>query len=399
MVASMDRAVDVVVIGAGPGGSTAARYAALGGAKTLLLEKRTEIGTPVRCGEGVAKRWLEEIGLSPSRAFIAHEVEGARIVAPDGTALLVDERRGGNETGYVLERDLFDRHLAKEAAKAGAEILVRASAVGLLKEDGRVVGARCEHFADSFDVRAKVVIGADGFESQVGRWAGLETHLRTRDIDGCLQYTLVGADGDPRFNDFYLGSCAPGGYAWTFWKGPDTANVGIGVNLSKIRDRADVKKYLDAHIARTPGLAKGEVIEEVAGAVSVSLPLERTVAPGLMLVGDAARLIDPLTGGGILNACLSGKYAGEVAAEAVRSGDAGLAALGAYERRWRGRLEEELSRHYVLKERLLRLDDETINKILRAISEMDIRRMTVKDVLEAVRARSPEVLREFEDLL
>ena len=109
------------------------------------------------------------------------------------------------------------------------------------RQDGQVVGARCEHMGDTFDVHADVVIGADGFESQVGRWAGLETHLRTRDIDACLQYTLVGVDGDPRLNDFYLGSCAPGGYAWVFWKEADVANVGIGVNLSKIRERADAK--------------------------------------------------------------------------------------------------------------------------------------------------------------
>src|SRR3989454_9928789 len=146
---------------------------------------------------------------------------------------------------------------------------------------------------DTFDVRAKVVIGADGFESQVGRWAGLETHLRTRDIDACLQYTLVGVDGDPRLNDFYLGSCAPGGYAWVFWKDTDVANVGIGVNLSKIRERADAKKYLDRLIARTPGLARGEIVEGGAGAGSVSLPLERTVAPGGLLAGAAGRMICP----------------------------------------------------------------------------------------------------------
>src|SRR5439155_1459951 len=272
------------------------------------------------CGEGVAKRWLEEIGLTPSPEFICHEVDGARIIAPDGTTLLLDETRAGNECGYILERDLFDRFLAREAAKAGADIMIKTSAVALLREDGRVLGARCEHMGETFDVHADVVIGADGFESQVGRWAGLEAHLRTRDIDACLQYTLVGVDGDPRLNDFYLGSCAPGGYAWVFWKDRDVANVGIGVNLSKIRERADAKKYLDRLIERTPGLARGEIVEEVAGAVSVSMPLDRTVAPGVMLAGDAARLIDPLTGGGILSGCLSGRYAGEVAADAIEGG-------------------------------------------------------------------------------
>ena len=394
----MDREVDVLVVGAGPTGSTAAKYAALGGAEVLLIEKRSEIGTPVRCGEGVAKRWLEEIGLAPSREFICHEVDGARVIAPDGTTLVLDETRAGNECGYVLERDLFDRFLAREAAKAGADIMIKTSAVDLLRRDGRVVGARCEHMGDTFDVHADVVIGADGFESQVGRWAGLETHLRTRDIDACLQYTLVGVDGDPRLNDFYLGSCAPGGYAWVFWKEADVANVGIGVNLSKIRDRADAKRYLDALIERTPSLARGEIVEEVAGAVSVSLPLERTVAPGVMLAGDAARLIDPLTGGGILNGCLSGKYAGEIASEASKL-DSTEDLFQAYERRWRTRMEEELARHYLIKERLIRVDDETINKVIRAVSEIGVQRISTQSVLDAIRNRYPEVLQAFDGLL
>jgi len=395
----MDRAVDVLVVGAGPTGSTAAKYAARGGSNVLLIEKRSEIGTPVRCGEGVAKRWLEEIGLSPNAEFVCHEVDGARVIAPDGTALIVDETRAGNETGYILERDLFDRYLAKEAAKAGAEILIKTSAVGLLQVDGRVVGARCEHMGDTFDVRAQVVIGADGFESQVGRWAGLETHLRARDIDACLQYTMVGVAGDPRYNDIYLGSRAPGGYAWVFWKGPDVANVGIGVNLSKIRDRADAKRYLDDLIARTPNLAKGEVIEEVAGAVSVSMPLERTAAPGVMLAGDAARLIDPLTGGGILNGCLSGKYAGETAAEMVSAEDPAADAAAQYERRWRARLEEELARHYLIKERLIRLDDVTINKAIRSVVSAKMPRITAGAVLDAIRTHHPEILPIFEGLM
>src|SRR2546426_8670698 len=308
-------AYDVLVIGAGPGGSTAARFAARSGCRTVLIEKRAEIGVPIRCGEGIAKDWLQEIGIPPSPKFVQREVQGARVFAPDGTCLTVDAAMAGNEVGYTVDRGLFDRYLAAEAARAGAEIRIRTSAVGLLTEGGRIVGARCEHMGRTLDIRAHVVIGADGFESQVGRWAGLATHLKMRDIDACLEYTMVGVGGDPRFDDFYLGSCAPGGYAWVFWKGDDVANVGLGVNLSKVRERGEAKAYLDRFLAAHPDLARGQVLQEIAGGVSVSLPLDRTASDGLLLVGDAARVIDPVTGGGILNACITRKYAGEAARE------------------------------------------------------------------------------------
>ena len=387
---------DVLVVGAGPSGSTAARYAATSGCRTLLIEKRAETGTPVRCGEGIAKGWLAEIGVPPSPKFVAHEVQGARVHAPDGTCLTIDASLAGNEVGYTVERDQFDRYLAAEAARAGAEIRIRTSAVALLKEDGRVVGARCEHMGRTYDVRAKLVVGADGFESQVGRWAGLATHLRARDIDACLEYTMVGVEGDARFDDFYLGSCAPGGYAWVFWKGEDVANVGLGVNLSRLRDKAEVKAYLDTFLRNHPDLGQGNVLSEIAGGVSVSPPLERTVTDGCVLVGDAARMIDPLTGGGILNGCVAGRYAGEVAGEALAANDFTTSILQRYERRWKDRFEESLYRDYMLKEKLRGMDDAALNRLVRAVADVAPREITGPAVLDALRERHPEILQELD---
>lgn len=387
---------DVLVVGAGPSGSTAARYAANAGCRTLLIEKRTEIGVPVRCGEGIAKGWLEEIGVPPSAKFVAHEVQGARVFAPDGTSLTIDASLAGNEVGYTVERDLFDRYLAAEAARAGAEIRIRTSAVGLLKESGQIVGARCEHMGRTFDVRAKLVIGADGFESQVGRWAGLATPLTARDIDACIEYTMVGVEGDARFDDFYLGSCAPGGYAWVFWKGEDVANVGIGVNLSRLRDKAEAKTYLDRFLHEHPDLGRGNVLSEIAGGVSVSAPLERTVTSGCVLVGDAARITDPLTGGGIMNGCVAGRYAGEVAGQALAADDFSAAFLQRYDHRWRARFEKQLQRNYMLKERLRTMDDATLNRLVRAVANLALPQISGPAILEAMRERHPEILQELE---
>jgi digeranylgeranylglycerophospholipid reductase len=386
---------DVLVIGAGPAGSTAARYAAKEGASVLLIEKRQEIGTPVRCGEGVSKRWLDEINLEPNGRWIAHEVDGARILSPDGSHIDVDEKLAGNECGYVIERDLFDRELAKRAISSGAELRVRTSAVGLLHDDGMVIGATLRSLGKLLDVRAKVVIGADGFESQVGRWAGIDTGLSPRDVDSCFQYTLVGIEGDCRFNYFYLGSYAPGGYIWVFWKGSDIANVGICVQLSKVREKGQARRLLDHFILTREGLRKGKVIEQVSGGFSTCAPIESTSTDSVMLVGDAARVTDPITGGGIHHACTLGKFAGQVAGEAVQANDSSAANLERYERLWRDRLEETLFRNWMIKEKLATLSDEHFNKAISAISDCDLEKVSVAEILSAVREKHPELLEDL----
>jgi len=217
----MRESVDVAVVGGGPAGSWAARHAAAGGASVLLFEKDREIGLPARCAEGVSAASLNaQVQARPS--WVAAEIRGARIVAPDGT--VVDCCPG--DTGYVLHRKVFDADLAAMAAEAGAEIVTKACVTGLLRENGAVSGVRVEHLGRAVEVRARGVIGADGVESRVGRWAGLDTRTPPDSIACCVQGTLGGLDPDPALAEFHFGSAvAPGGYAWVFPKGNRTANV------------------------------------------------------------------------------------------------------------------------------------------------------------------------------
>jgi len=390
-----DLKYDVLVVGAGPAGSTAARYAAMGGAKVLMIEKRQEIGSPVRCGEGIAKPWLDRIGIEPDPEWIANEIDGARIISPSGYTLEVDESRAGDESGYVIYRDLFDKALARMAAKEGVDIMLKTSALGVLKDGEQVVGVKAKYMGEEFKIYADVIIGADGFESQVGRWAGINTVVKPKDIDSAFQYTLVGVDVDPRFNEFYIGSIAPGGYIWVFPKGEDVANVGIGVLLSKIKERGTTRRLLDEFIASRPGLAKGRSIQNVSGAVSVSLPLDRTVLPGLMLVGDAARMIDPITGGGVYNGCIAGMIAGEVAGKAVKAGDFSEDFLMEYDRRWRDEMEERLYRNWMVKEKFSTLSDDDLDRIIKAISEVDMEKMSMIEILKAVESKIPDLVQDF----
>jgi digeranylgeranylglycerophospholipid reductase len=394
-----DLSCDVLVVGAGPAGSMTAKWAAKHGANVVMLEKRQEIGSPVRCGEGISKSWLPDVGIVPSDRWINVEVEGARIFSPSEKVMEINEKHAGNEVGYVVERDAFDKALAIDAANAGTTIHLKTHATGVLKEDGRVAGVRAKHFGEPFTIRAKVTVGADGFESQMGRWAGLPTNLQLRDMDSCLQYRMTNVDCDPRYCDFYLGKVAPGGYVWVFPKGEGIANVGIGVQVSQVKNAAEVKGYLDRWIQKHPGYAKGKTIDMVGGGVSISQPVKQSVLPGFMLVGDAARMIDPLTGGGIANGCIAGKIAGEVAARAALAGVASLETLMELYRLWRKALEEKLLRNWIAKEKLVSLPDATFDKIIDALSGVRLEKLSVLNILKAVRDKYPEVTKEFEDFL
>ncbi len=393
-----DVTTDVLVVGAGPAGSMTAKWAAQHGASVLMIEKRQEIGSPVRCGEGMSKEWLADVGVRPGR-WVNVEVEGARIFSPNETVFEINEKHAGNEVGYVVERDEFDKQLAIDAANAGAEVRLKTAATAVLKEGGKVVGVRAKQFGSPFEIRAKVTVAADGFESQVARWAGLSTNIALRDMDTCLQYRMTHVDSDVRFCDFYLGKVAPGGYVWVFPKAEGLANVGIGVQVSQIKTMAEARDHLDRWIAKHPAYAKGKKIDMVGGGVSISPPLKQTTADGLMVVGDAARMIDPLTGGGIANGCIAGKICGTVAAQAAAAGTTSNEFLMQYDRGWRARLEEKLYRNWLGKEKLTTLSDETFDKVVDALQGVKLQKLNVHNILKAVRDKYPEITKEFEAFL
>ena len=390
---------DVVVVGAGPAGSMTAKWAAKGGARVLIIEKRQEIGSPVRCGEGISRSWLDSVGIKLDAKSVAREVKGAKIVAPNGSSFYLSEKMAGNEVGIVLERVFFDKLLARDAVKAGADLMLKTSAVKLLKTGDKVTGVTIKSWGETKDIKCGCVVGADGYESQVGRWAGINTNLAPRDITSCFQYRLTNINHEADYCEFVLGSKAPGGYIWIFPKNEDTANVGIGMQLTKLKDPAHVKKYLDKYIQNDPRLKKGRPLELVSGAVSICAPIDKTTGSGILLVGDAARQIDPITGGGISNSCKAAKVAGEVLARATREKDFSERSLQRYEKGWRDLIENHLYRNWMAKEKLATLTDDTFNKVVATLNEVGVEKMSTYSILKAIEAKHPELVREFQEFL
>jgi len=339
---------DLIVVGAGPAGSTAAWTAAQLGLSVLLVEKRQEIGSPVRCAEGVAREALAEF-LEPDPAWISARIDRAQIVASAG-GRVVQRWQGAGGLGYVLERRVFDRALAEQAALAGAQVHPKTTVTGLLHETGKVTGVLAEWQGQRHEVEAGIVIAADGVESRVGNWAGLDTQLPLEDTMTCAQYLLAGIDWDPACLGFWIDdSIAPGGYAWIFPKGAGRANVGLGIQAD-LGDRTALG-YLDRFVEAEPSLSRGSPVTLVVGNAPVALPCRRLVSDGLMLVGDAARQVDPLTGGGIINGMVAGRLAAQVAADSLTVKDTSAQGLQAYPREAERIIGRQLARSYRLRQR------------------------------------------------
>jgi digeranylgeranylglycerophospholipid reductase len=388
---------DVVIVGSGPAGSVTARFASEAGAKVLVIERRQEIGVPVLCGEGISRK-IDEWNMLEGTRWIAGKMDGARIYSPDRTCVTLSAEKAGNETGYVIYRDIFDQELARQAIKAGAKFMMNTQATSLIKDKGKIKGINAKHFDEEFEIEADVVVGADGVESKVGQWTGIDTLLKPKDLETCCQYTFANVDCKDAYCDFYLGrEIAPGGYVWVFPKGKDTANVGIGL-LASLSEAGLAKKLLDKFIEKDPRLKNAEPLRFLAGAVPVANPVE-TVRDNLILIGDAARHVDPITGGGLTHCLEGGKIAGETIGKAIQEQNFSKEFLSTYEESWKKAFGQKIKRNYLVKEIMLDMDDKTFNMIAHSLKDIKFDEISTLGLVKEVAKRHPTLMVKLLPLL
>ncbi|MBW7887647.1 MAG: NAD(P)/FAD-dependent oxidoreductase [Bacteroidetes bacterium] len=379
----MQLTYDIIVVGGGPSGSTAARYAAAAGAKVLILEKDRDIGYPVRCGEAVSHSGLIQF-IEPDTRWIASTVTKFKMFAPNGN--FINPKL--DDWGYVLERRIFDYELAKLAVKEGAKVVTKAYVYDLLRENSTVVGVRALIKDVKTEIRAKIIIGADGVESRVGKWAGIDTTCHIRDMESCAQMMLSGITIEPETLEFYLGDeVAPEGYLWIFPKGKNSANVGIGISVEKAKKKAAIR-YLEEFVAKR--FSNAAMLTHIAGGVPAAKTLPKLVAHNVMLVGDAAHQVNPLSGGGIITGMIGGMLAGQTAAEALQKND--LQFLKEYEKRWQKRLGWRHELFYNIKNSSSMLNDETLNKICNKVSQLPVEKQTLGAIFRTALWNEPSVL-------
>ena len=380
--------VDILVIGAGPAGSMAALTSAENGLAVLLVERHNTIGNPVRCAEGVDERGISEF-FDPDPSWTAAIITGYNLMAPDGT--VVEMNTHGAE-GYILERLIFDRMVAERAAEAGAAVMTGVEAVGMSEycDGSRVVKLRDS--SKEWQVRAGLVIAADGVESCVGRWAGLNTAVPLHDMETCAQVILAGVDIDPHcFAMYFTRKFAPGGYAWVFPKGDKKANVGIGISGDNAHSKKPVN-YLDNFLEKY--FPDASVVSRTIGGVPCTGGIKKILADGVMAAGDSAHMANPITGGGIVNALAAGRFAGETASEVFhkRSGDTTEKNLIRYQKRCNNRFGKMNRRCYRLKEAIANFPDSRFNEIAHEIIKIPVSGRTPVRVLRTALFNKPELI-------
>jgi geranylgeranyl reductase family protein len=351
---------EVIVVGAGPGGATAAMALAQKGYDVLLLDRQTFPRDKV-CGDGVpagALNMLYALGMEEKiRNAGFYYVDSIRLVSPKGHVMDADleESKKGVHSAIVPRLE-FDAILQQHAVDSGAEF-VQARVSEPIVEDGKVTGVRARINGTTQSIYSPIVIGADGVTSVIARALRPDEHEDNHRAVALRAY-IEDIDELPGRVEFYLYEQILPGYAWIFPLGENKANIGLGMRLDKFREEDKNLKEMLQRFMDMPDIKKrlhnGGHLEGVA-TWQLNFGSQKNIQrayDGALLVGDAAGLINPLTGGGISNAITSAWLAADTVHSAFLTGDFSLKTLQAYDDYCNQVLWPTMRRSYLLQRSL-----------------------------------------------
>lgn len=307
---------DVLVVGAGPAGSSAARAAAEAGAKTIFIDKKKEIGVPVQCAECIGRFLFPYLPFKIPKEQLIWKLDGVSFWA-DGITI---ERSGGIWFSYSINRKKIDKWLADNAVNAGAKLLTNAELVDLdVKERYNVRKAMVKTSKGEIIIEPKVIIAADGVDSTVLKLLGfiIEKEKKCGEVLGFEMKNLRLIK--PNFGQIFLGDFAPGAYAYIFPKSESTANIGVASLFQSKKLEKCVEEFFEKTEVRKQ-VKNAVIVEEKSGWAPFSYITDKWVYGNILLVGDTANQNFKPFVEGFLPVIICGDIAGKTASNFVITG-------------------------------------------------------------------------------
>lgn len=354
---------DILIIGGGPAGLSAAETAAKHNLKVLVLEKSTEIGYPIHTSGGSWIKELINLGISES---LFHPIKKCKFISPNKEANFVFDK----PSACVLDVRGLYQFLAEKAAQSGAKIMVKTKALEPIIEEGYIKGVIAKDSDNDLKIRAKITIDASGFSSIVAKKVGLHTGFKRFGIGA--EYDLYAPNYDQDESILIVGSqVAPSGYGWVFPHGNSRVRVGVGLIHPVSLEHP--KKYLNKLINEIPGISDNLTncaqIEYHFGIVPSEGLMKKTVSNGLITVGDAAGQINALIGEGIRYAIEFGKLAGKTAAESILNDNYSEKFLEKYQKSYDEK-RKKIEMTYLINKRIAQYDDEKWDTRVEMLSKL-----------------------------
>ncbi len=375
---------DAIVVGAGTAGCLAAKTMAEKGLKVCIVEKKpkAEIGEKI-CGDALGEHHLTFLGLEkPTGGELETKIDGMKIYSPDeNTVFTIADK---DFKGFLLNRHLFGQWLLKKATDKGALLQDNMNFRSPIIEKGAVVGLTAKNMKTGkvAEMRSKVVVDATGYfgmvRKQLPAELGIDRDLANEDVEACYREIrqLKQETENTRYCEIYLNQKAsPGGYIWIFPKGGARVNVGIGACMRP--NYPNPKEQLYKTAFKKPMFDGSLVLTGGAWFDPVRRPIDNMVSNGVVLVGDAASLVNPIHGGGIGPSMLSGYFAGQQIVDALSKGEPTKAALWGYNKKYIDTYGKKQGALDIFKIFLLSCSDDDLNY------GMNQHLMTEDDVLKA----------------
>ncbi len=358
---------DAVIVGGGIAGSTTGKFIAEHDHKVLIVEEHREVGKPLQCAGLVTPRIFD---FMPENGCVLNRVRGAKVYSPSGKELVIDAKK---TKAVVIDRVGFDRSCMAMAVRAGCELSLGAKALAA-KYDGNTVSVKIMKGNKIFSMNTKLLIGADGVQSRVGRWFNLK---RPPLLISGFGAELSGVNIDPRFVEIYLGNdVAPNFFSWAIPKSPNTvdgvvpARVGLACD-SSTHCAFQYYHQLFSHPILGPKLIRSKPIQYIAGAIPLG-PVPKSYTNNVMLVGDAAGQVKPTSGGGVYTSILCAKHCAKVADHALQIKDHSAKCLKEYHKAWMNDIGVELKHGLRLHKVYMHLKDNQLEDGFNLLSEKSI---------------------------